>query len=196
MKINVSRVEVQGWLNLIVAVAGLYFTATSGTDTLDAIARFSTAGSLPPEFAGSQGIIRVFLFLLMLMIFGSMLFIGLAIMLGQLFRSMGSPRPNHTAFTLIAGLLAATIALTFGIFGEPLWMLAGMISLLLLVCTGIAGSEGVEGPEGGIAYWFILVIGGVAVMLFGTFVVGLASQDVAASAATAVSQTANPSDAS
>lgn len=151
-----TRNELAAWLQVALGLAGLFVAVNQGGAALDAIGSIAGGNaSLPPEFAGSQGIVRVFLFLLVLVICGALSMVGLAILMSSLFRHIGAQHPHHVAFAFVVGLLLIVTAMTSGIFGNLIWIWAGGSAVLSLVSAGVAGVSK-DSDE----FWATVAIGG------------------------------------
>lgn len=165
-----TRAEVAGWLQLLVALVGLYLAVTNGGAALEAIGQVGAGQGLPSEFKGAQGAIRVFIFIVILITLLALFFVGLAIVLGGLFRHLGAIMPLHSAFALIAAIVLGSAGLTLAIFGNYIWIPLIFLAGVCAVCSGIAAYD--ETKE---IYWPLGLVGGVAVVLFGIIITAFAS---------------------
>ena len=159
-----------GWLQVLIGLVGLYFTITSSAPALDALSRLGAGQSLPPEFTGVQGFIRVFLLVLALGVLVALVLIGLAIILATVFRTLGAGRPIHAAFSLVAALSFFALTITVAIYGNPVWVFSALFMLSCLVLAGIAAAtKAADGPEEIDAYWGSLFLFGAASIVVGGF---------------------------
>lgn len=160
-----TRTEIAAWLQVTIGMAALYFTIKSGGPSLEALTQVGVGGALPRDFMGAQGMIRVFLFLLALTTTLALVLVGLGVLLGAVFRRMGAALPNHASLTLIVAIVLLCLTVCFGAFSVPIWPGLGLLTLVALGCSGIAGVD-----ETGEGYWVALVTGGGAAVFFGLMI--------------------------
>lgn len=164
------RSEISGWVQVIIGLVGLYLTVQNGGPALDAISKLSRAGQLPPDFAGAQGVIRVFIFLLMLTTTLAMLAIGLGVLLAAVFRRLGAHMPIMASFSFIGTVFLGCLTLTLAIFEAPVWVLSGLLTGLGVVLTAMAG-----GYPNRNAYFITLGMGGSILVFIGMLAAGALS---------------------
>lgn len=170
-KQGITRAEISGWIQVALAVVGLFFTVKQAYPALGAIEQFSSGKGLPQEFQGAQGSIQVFLVILSMATFLMLLFVGLAVVLGGLFRHLDASAPRHAAFSLVSAVILGAAAFTLSIFGNLVWVPASLLCVLSIVLAGIAAVEKQGQDE---SFFWIVTIGGIpAAVVFGIFVVGL-----------------------
>lgn len=144
----VKRTEIAAWLQVVVAIAGLLITLNLGGPAFDALQNLGD-GSLPDEFVGAQGFLKAFLLLLVIVVLLGLLFVGLGVALGGLFRACGARSPLHAAFSFIAFLVLVTLAACSAIFLFPMMPLLGLLALSSLFLCAYSTQAEAGGEEGG-----------------------------------------------
>lgn len=152
-------------MQVIIGLAGLYWTVANSAPALDALSSLTAGQALPAEFEGAQGFIRVFLLLLALLVLLSLVLIGVAILLAAVFRGLGAARPMHSAFCLTISLLFAASGLTAAVYGNSTWVFAILFMLSCWVLAGVAGVS--PGGDGEDMFWVALVFLGAASVVVG-----------------------------
>lgn len=164
-----NRNEIAAWLQVITGIGGLIFTVMTATPSLNAISQASAGTGLPSGFAGAQGAIQVFLTVLLIIVCLAFLGIGLAVLLGGLFRQIGASSPYHAAFCVIIAIVCGAVALTLAVVGTLLWVLFMLLAMCACVVAGIAQVD--AGKE---TFW-TLTCGGIAGAVFVTGIVFFAA---------------------
>ena len=173
MGATVSRSEVSGWLQVVIGLVGLYFTVTNSGPALEALSRMGTGQGLPVEFQGAQGFIKVFLLILALSVLIALVLIGLAVLLGSLFKGLGAKNPLHASFSMTAAIFFGSVGVTGAIFGNPVWVFAVLFMLSCLVLTGVAGID--DGEDRG--FWpCLFVLGAASVFVGGLSMIPMTAQ--------------------
>lgn len=184
-----SRAELSGWIQVVIGLVGLYFTVVNGGPALDAIAQVGAGGVLPDDFAGTQGAIRVFLFLLTVATTLGLIFVGLGILLGTIFRHVGAKMPLHAAFSFISAIAILCLTFSLAIFDAPIWPITSLLFVLCIVLTVVAANN-----EDGEIYQFVLVIGIIgAVVVGGMTSAMMSSQPASAEASKAATNASEKS---
>ncbi|MDP2260649.1 MAG: hypothetical protein Q8J89_13135 [Caulobacter sp.] len=176
---GMTRAEISGWIQVVLAIVGLYFTIKQAYPAIDALGQVGFGKGLPSNFQGSQGAIQVFLVVLVLMTLLMLLFVGLAVILGALFRQLDAKSPRHAAFSLVASVVLGAATFSLAMFGSLVWIPGALLSVLLMVGSGLAAVTSMEEEEGGL-FWVLVIVGIPASVLFGIFIAALVAgpQDV------------------
>jgi hypothetical protein len=133
-----SSLELSGYIQIVVGVVGIIVTLLAAPSFLDGISKIRKGGTLPPEFDGVGGALRVFAIIAVLLVLLFMVAVGLVVTLSTLTVAMGAVHPHATSACLIAALLFYTVTLTLVAYRQPLWLPAFVGGCWLLAYSLIA----------------------------------------------------------
>ncbi|MFN4097309.1 MAG: hypothetical protein ACK4GG_11130 [Sphingomonas sp.] len=128
-----SRVEISGYLQIVVGVVGIIVTVLTAPAMLDAVGGLASGQAMPQEFRSVSGFIRVFCVLFVLVALLMMILIGMSITLGTLFKALNANHPTTAATLLVLAILASTISVTLAVFATYFWVPGVIASVGLTV---------------------------------------------------------------
>lgn len=71
-----SRIVIQGWLQVVVSIIGIWVAIITAGPALDAIGAMTAEGGLPSEFQTASGTLRVFFVVFVLCVLLTLLLVG------------------------------------------------------------------------------------------------------------------------
>ena len=160
---NMTRVELQGWIQVGLSIFGILVTVWTAGPALDAVGTIATGAELPSAFRGATGVLTIFLLMLLLMTFLMMLMVGLGSVLTMFFRRMDAAMPGHAAFSLVAAVIILAMAATTAVFQHPSWLPLLLVGAACLVGAGLAGWDR-TGHRFWVSmtfFWGVALIGGL-----------------------------------
>lgn len=132
---KIDRIEVQGWIQVVIGVVGIWLTAAQSQTALIAIAQVIETGSAPDGFGGAGGAIRLFPVIFVMILLLAIALIGLGVAMGALTLALAGSSfwipfvCLTTVAVILAGLAAADrekVAFWMvGIFGIGLSLMVG-----------------------------------------------------------------------
>jgi len=125
-----TRVEISGYIQIVVGVVGIVLTLLTAPSVIDAFGDVASGEGLPPALNSFSGGVRVFAVMLVLCLLVLLVAVGASITLSTLFKAAGATHPILSASCLVLGVLG----------------MAGSASLgVLAICCGCQPSSGVSG---------------------------------------------------
>lgn len=149
-----TRVEIAGYVQIVVGLVGIVLTALTAPAALDALGQISSGSGVPAEFAGVGGAIRVFVVLFVLIALLFLVALGFTITLSTLTRALGGANPLHVSGAIVCALLSFATCATLLVFSGMFWLPAFVGGLVLL----IMGFVGANDPDGG-DFWGVFGLG-------------------------------------
>lgn len=137
---SMTKAEISGYVQIVIGAVGIIITILTSPTMLDAIGQIGNASSLPPEFSGASGAIRIFSVLFVLFAFTLLVMIGLAIVLAPVFQSAGSARPFLTAFFGVAAMTSLAVTATLAILSISYWV-AGFVGAGTLIWLSFTAGD-------------------------------------------------------
>jgi len=153
-----SRVEISGYVQIIVGVIGTVVTVLTAPSMLDAVDAMGSGQVLPPEFAGVGGAMRIFSVVFVLAAFLFLIALGLAITFSTLTKALGAQFPLICAAMAVGALVAFAATITLAALGTPLWKPGFVGGLSLVILAIVAGAH--NGLE---AFW---IVGAICALIF------------------------------
>jgi hypothetical protein len=165
------RQEIAGYLQMIIGAAGIVVTLLTAPALLDAIGQMSGPGSLPDEFTGASGAVRIFSVFFVLFCFCLLVILGLSVTVSTLAKSMGANHPFLTALFTVLAIVTLSITTSFAIMGIRFWVPAFVASLsfMWLIFAAATDDDELGNVKGitilGSALFLITGLGALATMV-------------------------------
>ncbi|MBB4097878.1 hypothetical protein [Sphingomonas kyeonggiensis] len=163
-----NRIEVSGYIQIVVGIIGIVVTILTAPAMLDAIGSIASGQSLPHEFSNVSGILRVFCVIFILIILMTLIIFGMSITLSSLLNILGANHPMMASTFFILGVTAFSVTATLGLFKILLWIpgVVGAIGCLVVFLVACFDDEKMENIWGtfGICIFVFLATGFVTVL--------------------------------
>ena len=154
--------ELNSYMQMAIGLVGILVTVLSSPSFVDGFYKIRAADGLPPQFEGLAGGIRLFCVMFVLLIFGFLVLLGLAMTLTRIAAGMGAARPMLCASFLVAGLTCLAVTATLAAYRSS-YAVPAAVSALTLVLLGVA--SGMSGDT--LLLWVTLGVGGLTAVGLG-----------------------------
>lgn len=138
-----TRIELSGYVQIVIGIVGIVLTLLTAPSILDAIDALGAGQALPREFAGIGGAIRIFSVVFVLVALVFLVSLGLSITLSTLASGLGAYHPMLCAGMAVGALICFSISITLAALGTPIWVpsLACAVALTILSVVAAADSH-------------------------------------------------------
>jgi hypothetical protein len=133
-----SRIEISGYIQIVLGIVGIVTTILTAPQLLDAVGTISAGGTMPSEFQGASGAIKIFCIMLILSVLTFLVTFGVAITLSTLTKALGAHHPLIASTGLTVGLVASALTTTLAVLRIPYWVPGFVGSLGLFVVGFVA----------------------------------------------------------
>lgn len=156
-----SRMEVQGYVNIVIGAIGIAVTILTAPSLLDTLSHIGGGGAIPKELASVGGAIRIFAVLFILIVFMAVLLFGLSVTLSSVFRAFEAKHPTISAMLCVSSLTALAVTMTLAFLDNIFWVpgFVGTIGLVVAMLTSLRDDDEHGGTWGVIALFLFLFFG-------------------------------------
>jgi len=164
-----SRLEISGYIQIVVGLVGIVLTILTAPALLDAVGQVSSGEGMPAEFSGVGGAIRVFCVLMILFVLVLLVILGLSTTLSALTRALGAKHPFLAALTAVAALVSLAVTVTLGAFESAFWAAGFVGSLGWCVLSFVACRDGEDlksFSDTGVTFVILLLATGLGTLFF------------------------------
>ena len=153
-----SRVEISGYIQIVVGIIGIVLTLLTAPTILDAFGSIASGKEMPVEFANASGVIRIFCVLFILFILLLLVVMGMAITLSTIFKALGASNPTLASLLGVIGIVSLALTATLAVLGVRFWVPGAVGTLGLFVMSFVACADDDQyGNVAGTAIAFLLL---------------------------------------